>query len=149
MRAMVLLLAAAALGCEAQIPAESSDITDDEAAIRAVVSGMNSTWNAGDLAGNLDYVDEGAVQVSSGEEPIGEGKAVLAALWEDYAERFDSEMHTTMQHIWVSGDLAVAYGTSSITESPRAGGEATQTTSNVMWAFRRGPDGRWLYLASN
>ena len=148
MRAMVLLGAALALGCQTPPPAPPST-ADDEAAIRAVMQGFDSAWNAADTVALREYLEEDAVQVLVGAGQVTEGRSAVLAAWADYQRRFHSEYHMTAQQLWISGDLAVVLESDSITATPVAGGDTTRNAGKGLMAFRRGADGRWRLVATN
>ena len=148
MRAMVILGAALVLGCQTPSPAPPST-ADDEAAIRAVMQGFDSAWNAADTVALREYLEEDAVQVLVGAGQVTEGRSAVLAAWADYFQRFRSEYHMTAQQVWISGNLAVVVESDSITATPAAGGDTTRSAGKGLMAFRRDADGRWRLVASN
>lgn len=145
---MIFLVVALAVGCQGSLPAPPST-DDDEAAIRQAMLGFDSAWNARDTVALREYVEEGAVQVLTGQGQVTQGRSAMLAAWADYFERFHSEYHMTAQQLWISGDLAVVVESDSITASPVAGGDTTRAAGKGLMAFRRGSDGRWRLLATN
>ncbi len=123
---------------------EASDPAADEAAIRAVLQGLETTWNARDLDANAEYVDSDMVSLPPGEPPIS-GEAANRQAWEEMVATTDDEWHPSPEQIWVSGDLAVAWGRSIGAVGPK-GGEVTEFSDKNVWAFRRGSDGVWRML---
>lgn len=122
-------------------PAEEPSNPGDEAAIRAVLQGLETTWNAKDLDANAEYVDSEMVSLPPGETPI-RGEAANREYWENYLATMPDEWHPSPEEIWVSGDLAVAWGHSTSFGGPE-GGEATESRGKNVWVFRRGDDGVW------
>ena len=127
-----------------QSASEAPDPVADETAIRAVLQGLETTWNAGDLDGNAEYVDDDMVSLPPGEPRI-RGELANRQVWEETLATTDNEWHPSPEEIWVSGDLAVAWGRSTGFAGPK-GGEVTESMGNEVWVFRRGTDGVWRML---
>ncbi len=141
MRRKWLLVVALIIPAACQASSEASDPAADEAAIRAVLQGLETTWNAGDLDANAEYVDGDMVSLPPGEPPI-RGEAANRQEWEEMLATTDNEWHPSPEEIWVSGDLAVAWGRATGFNGPK-GGEVTEGSSKNVWVFRRGSDGDW------
>ncbi len=148
MRGTIFLVGALVLGCQGAPPAPPST-DDDEAAIRQVMRGFDSAWNARDTVALREYIEEGAVQVLVGPAHVFEGRSAILAALDGYYQRFYAEYHMTAQQLWISGDLAVVLASDSITASPVAGGDTTRSAGKGLMAFRRGSDGRWRLVATN
>ena len=123
---------------------EASDPAADEAAIRAVLEGLETRCNAGDLDANAEHVDSDMVSLPPGEPAI-IGEAANRQRWGAFLDANDDEWHPFPEQIWVSGDLAVAWGPTTSFGGPK-GGEATESSAKNVWAFRRGADGVWRML---
>ena len=141
MRRIWLLVAALIIPAACQPTSEASDSAADEAAIRAVLQGLETTWNAVDLDANAEYVDSDMISLPPGEAPI-RGGAANRQEWGEFLAANADEWHPFPEQIWVSGDLAVAWGRTTSFGGPR-GGEATESSGKNVWAFRRGEDGVW------
>ena len=144
MRRIWLVVVALTVPVACQPPSEASDTAADEAAIRAVLQGLETTWNAGDLNANAEYVDSDIVSLPPGEQWI-RGEAANRQVWEEMLATTDNEWHPAPEEIWISGDLAVAWGRSTGFVGPK-GGEVTESSGNEVWVFRRGTDGVWRML---
>jgi ketosteroid isomerase-like protein len=130
------------LGCQ---PApQASDPAADEAAIRAVLEGLEATWNAMDLDANAEFVDSDMVSLPPGEPPI-IGEPANRQEWAEFLAANDDEWHPSLEQVWVSGDLAVAWGPTTSVGGPK-GSEPTERSYKNVWAFRRGADGTWRLL---
>ena len=144
MRPMWLLVMALVLPSACQPAPETSDPAADEAAIRAVLQGLETTWNAGDLDANAEYIDSDMVSLPPGEPAI-RGEAANRQYWDEYLATMDGEWHPSPEEIWVSGDLAVAWGHSTGLGGSK-GGEVAEFNDREVWVFRRGSDGVWRML---
>ncbi len=141
MRRIWLLVVAVAFLSACQPTQEASNPAADEAAIRAVLQGLETTWNAEDLDANAEYVDSDMVSLPPGEPAI-IGEAANRQAWDEHLATMDDEWHPTAEQIWVSGDLAVAWGSSTGLTGPN-GGEVTEFSGKNVWVFRRASDGVW------
>ena len=141
MRRTWLLVVAMVFLSACQPAQETSDPAADEAAIRAVLQGLETTWNAADLDANAEYVDSDMVSLPPGEPAI-IGEAANRQAWDEHLATMDDEWHPTAEQIWVSGDLAVAWGRSTGATGPK-GGEVTESSGKNVWVFRRAGDGVW------
>ncbi len=139
-----LLVVALIIPAACQPASEASGPAANEAAIRAVLQGLETTWNAGDLDANAEYVDSDMVSFPPGEPPL-RGEAANRQDWEEFLATTDGEWHPSPEEIWVSGDLAVAWGGSAGLVGPK-GGEVTEYSGKSVWVFRRGSDGVWRML---
>ncbi len=144
MRRTWLLVVALIITAACQPASEASDPAADEAAIRAVLQGLETTFNAGDIDAMAEYVDGDMVSLAPGIPPI-RGEAANRQGWEEGLATMDVEWHPTTEQVWVSGDLAVAWGHSTSTGGPK-GGEVAQVRSKDVRVFRRGSDGVWRML---
>ena len=148
MRRLIYLVGVLCLGCQgAQSASPSTD--EDEAAIRVVMQSFDSAWNTQDTVGLRKLVEEGAVQVLTGQGEVTEGRSAMLAAWADYFRRFHSEYHMTAQQLWISGDLAVVLESDSVTATPITGGDTVHGVGKGLLVFRRGSDGRWRLVATN
>ena len=141
----LLILTPVMCGCQSSPPQPST--AEDEAAVREVLAGLERAWNARDLDATAALVEEEVVSISPDREQISEGKHALRSNWERFHSQTSHEWRPTIRRVWISGDLAVAYGIATNTTSPIAGGDTTHSTDKNMWVFRRSEDGRWRYLA--
>ena len=67
MRRIWLLVVALIVPAACQPASGASDPAADEAAIRSVLQGLETTWNAGDLDAHAEYVDSDMVSLPPGE----------------------------------------------------------------------------------
>jgi ketosteroid isomerase-like protein len=143
-----MLLAPVALILVAcQSAPEASDPAADEVAVRAILQGLEATWNAGNLDANAQYLDSDLVTIRPG-EPAFIGEAANRQDYEDFLAANDDEWHPLPERIWVSGDLAVAWGRVTSIGGPK-GQDATEQAGKSVWAFRRGEDRVWrMFLES-
>ena len=144
MRRTWLLVVALIIPAACQPASEASDPAADEAAIRAVLQGLETTWNAGDLDSNAEYVDGDMVSLPPGEPPI-RGEAANRQEWDEMLATTDNEWHP-----FAPGDLGLRRSRSSLGratgfDGPK-GGEVTEGSSKNVWVFRRGSDGVWRML---
>ena len=88
--------------------------------------------------------DSDMVSLPPGEAAI-RGEAANRQTWGEFLSENDDEWHPFPEQVWVSGDLAVAWGRTTSLGGLK-GEEASQSSGKNVWAFRRGEDGVWRLL---
>jgi uncharacterized protein (TIGR02246 family) len=98
--------------------------------------------NAGDLEAVVRIYSDDALLLPPEGEPIAGREAIHA----HYARIFETdvlEVPLSSEETVVSGDLAFNRGRTSVRATPRAGGDARETSDKYLMILRRNSDGKW------
>ncbi len=115
-------------------------MTDDERAIRAVVTDWLSASQAGDLQTVLNLMTDDVVFLVPGQPPF--GKPAFAAMSEGMkAARIEGT--SDIQEIEVFGDVAYLRNHLRITVTPPGGGPVMHRSGPTLSILRKGADGQW------
>lgn len=142
-RWLLALFTAPLVACAAPPPPPPPDTTEaDVAAIRAIGDRFLEAFNARD-ASRLDglFADD-AVELPVDAPPNVGREAILAASGA-YYESFELSQTATTEEITVLGDVAYAWGTWEVNETPAAGGDTKVNRGKWMEIYRRQADGTW------
>jgi uncharacterized protein (TIGR02246 family) len=117
-------------------------MSDDEAAIRAVVELWRSATFAGDVATVLALMTDDAVFQVPGKAPFGKAEfaAMSAAL--SGSARPDIDAQQTILELQVLGEIAYMRSALRLRITP-PGGESTERAGTTLTIFRK-VSGRWL-----
>lgn len=137
----IALMVALAACTQAPVPVPDTSEAD-EAAIRASSDAFLAGFNAGDVTAMADLYAEDAIAIPPDGPPTEGRDAILQSLSE-YFELFTATQTATTDEIILRGDLAVARGTWSSRETPKAGGEEVTRNGKWMEVQRRQADGSW------
>ena len=117
----------------------------DEMAIRGVIARWHEATAAGKVEEVLPLMDENVVFLVAGKPPM-KGRAAfekgLRSLLAGHAIRSSGDV----QEVEVSGDLAYARTSLSITVTPLAGGKPNSYSANALSIFRRQSGGNWVLV---
>jgi len=123
------------------------DVEADVEALKNMVDEWMALYNAGDFERLVSfYYAEDAV-VMPPNQPILEGREAILANFKKSREQFDEHCDSSVtEDVLVYGDLAVARGTDTGTNTPKVGGEPIKY--NIKWviAFERQSDGTWKFV---
>ena len=126
-----------------QAPPPPPDTTEaDEAAILASSDAFLAAFNAADLAVMAELYAEDAVAISPDGPPT-EGRDAIVQSLADYFSLFTAEQTATTTEVSVHGDVAVARGTWSVRETPKAGGDEQVRNGKWLEVQKRQADGTW------
>lgn len=125
-------------GESATVPETSNQA--DEAAIRKVFKQMEETWNAADLEALMAFIAEDVVQMPPNRPTI-EGKEALRSDWENFLSENTDIWKPSIEHIEVSGNLAVVRRRGTESWTPKTGGETITQAGKGITVFRRGSEG--------
>ncbi|MBZ5495771.1 MAG: SgcJ/EcaC family oxidoreductase [Acidobacteriia bacterium] len=119
---------------------------NDPADIQAIKD-TGSAWDKAYNAGNTEalasgYYTDDAVTMDPYQPPNVGKEAIRSALQKAF-DQFSDEGRSVVEDVRVSGDLAVARGTTEGKSSLKAGGYSAQFKSKWITAFQRQPDGSW------
>ncbi len=124
-------------------PAPQVDTSaEDEAALRASGDNFLAAWNAADVAALGSLLADDAIEMPP-DGPALRGRDAIMQGMRDYFEQFTATQTAETDEISIHGDIAVLHGTWTVTETPRAGGEAQTRSGKWMDVQRRQADGSW------
>lgn len=113
----------------------------DEEQIRHVISEWHRLTAKGELEPILDFMDDDAVFLRGGAEPM--GKREFAAGFREWAGKARIESKYEIREIHASGDIAYAWSYLSIAMTPKDGGKGERREGHVLTVFRKSPQGKW------
>jgi ketosteroid isomerase-like protein len=115
----------------------------DEKAIETAISEFVKAYNAGDLAGVLDYYGDDLIKIRNGGPA--ETKSDTAKRVAEVFARFHSRVDVVSDEIQVHGDFAFTRGSFRVTLTPKAGGESQAVDRRYLEIWRK-EKGRWLVV---
>ncbi len=134
----VLLLLVPAAAQEVNNPADVQGIKDANVA-------LDKAWSAGDCDAVLSLYLADAVAMPPN-KPATVGRDAMRPHCKKYFAQVRETLHSVVEGVRVSGDLAVAWGKQEGTTTPKAGGASEQYKQKWMSAYLRQPDGSWKVL---
>ena len=118
-------------------------MSNDEQAIRKIISTWMQLTAEGDLDRILPLMDEDAVFLTCGHPPM-RGREAFAAASRANSGQMDIEGNAEPVEVAVSGELAYAWTNLSLNIRPRNGGAPMQRTGPTLTVFRKTPAGTWV-----
>jgi uncharacterized protein (TIGR02246 family) len=139
-----LFLTLSACGGKPDVAAASgSSKQADEAAIRALLGNIQSTFNAGNLDEFMPVFADDAV-ISSQGSPDVVGAPAIRAMYEAALNQMGIQVSFDTQELEVFGDVAYERGTFVLKLSEKGTGKALAEVQNRhIHMFRRQADGQW------
>jgi uncharacterized protein (TIGR02246 family) len=136
-----LILVMAFAACT-QTPAPADTSEADAAAIRQAGDQWIASFNAGDAdALGLTYTED-AVSLPPEGPPVVGREAIVQGL-RDMFSQFAATQTATVDEVAVFGDVAMARGTWSTRQTPKAGGAEEVRSGKWMELQKRQADGSW------
>ncbi len=130
-------------GCTPTEPVEEASTTEaDVEAINQLPATYAAALNAGDLDGIMAGFTDDAVRMPPNASAI-IGKESIRSLLQTNLEQNTYQLDNPPEEVQVSGDLAFARGTYTVTVTPKAGGESIQREGKYLVIFQKQPDGSW------
>jgi uncharacterized protein (TIGR02246 family) len=138
---MVVAIATLLVACS---KAPVHDAAADEAAIRAVLGEIASTFNAGDYDGMFDrYLDDVIVSAPGTPDTVGK-QAWRTTMASTLPPTFAMKLKFDTQEIAVDGDLAYERGTYSLDIADKSSGAPVANVGGRhIHIFKRQADGQW------
>jgi uncharacterized protein (TIGR02246 family) len=120
-------------------------MTEDEQAIRTLVTTWMEATRADDLDRILELIDDDVVFIGAG-RPAMRGKAPFAEL--SRARHGNARVDGTVdiQEVRVFGDWAYVWNQLSVTVTPQGGGRPMRMAGPSISILRKKPDGRWVVV---
>ncbi len=140
---LILLSLLLIAGCTPTEPVEEASTTEaDVEAINQLPATFAAALNAGDLDGIMAGFTDDAVRMPPNAPAI-IGKESIRSLMQTNLEQNTYQLDNPPEEVQVSGDLAFARGTYTVTVTPKAGGESIQLEGKYLVIFQKQPDGSW------
>lgn len=125
--------------------AEKVDYETDRQAIEDVLEEWDKNAESGDLADNADYYTTDALRIGAG--TILSGKEEIRDAFQNYAGTGRiTKNENTLEDLWISGDLAVKWGTFSGVYEPNNGSYATYPKQAGTSVYERQKNGSWKMI---
>ena len=118
-------------------------MTDDERAIRNLITTWNRASEEGDVAKVLTLMSEDVIFLTPGQPPI-RGRDEFAALQKTVGDRFRLTAEGRLQEVVVRGDWAYCWTHLTVTMTPTDGGAPIRRAGHTLSILRKGPDGNWM-----
>ena len=116
--------------------------SEDQRAIRAVVSAWMAATKHGDNEAVLDLMTDDAVFLVAGQPPMGRS-AFASAAGSPSDERPTFDGVSDIKEIHVQGDLAYMWSYLTVTVTPPRSGDSVKRAGHTLTVFRK-VEGRWL-----
>ena len=139
---LVLTLAAALAACAKAPPPPADTSEADAAVIRQAGEDWLASFNAGDAEALGATYTEDAVSLPPDGAPVVGREAIVQSLTEFFTQ-FSATQTSTVDEVAVFGDLAMARGTWSTSETPKAGGAEQARNGKWLELMKRQADGSW------
>ncbi len=117
----------------------------DEQSIRDVIARWHRASAGGDVDCVLSLMTEDVVFLVAGHPPM-RGRAAFEKGLREVIKTHDLTSTGDVQEVRVSGDLAYAWSVLEVGMTPKAGGETSTRSGNVLSVFARQPDGSWQLM---
>ena len=122
-----------------------TNVSGDEAAVRAAVETWHRATNVGDVDRVLSLMADDAIFLAPERPPI-RGRAAFERTLRQLLETHTIASTATVREVAVSGDLAFGWTDLAVTIAPRDGSPPTTRAGSALSIFRKQPDGRWLLV---
>ena len=115
----------------------------DVQAIKEASLAWDKAWESGnaEVLVSRFYTPDAVTMAPN--QPASVGQQAIRAASQKYLDRYTDETRGILEDVRVSGDLAVARGTSEGKSTPKAGGASAQYKEKFLTAFQRQADGSW------
>jgi uncharacterized protein (TIGR02246 family) len=120
-------------------------MTDDEQAIRTLITTWMEATKADDLDRVLELMDDEVVFIGAG-RPAMRGKAAFAAASRGRDGKARVEGSVAIQEVRVFGDWGYCWNQLTVTVTPEDGGAPMRLEGPAMSILRKRADGRWLVV---
>ena len=118
-------------------------MTDDERAIRNLITTWWRASEDGDVAQVLTLMSEDVIFLTPGQPPI-RGRDEFAALQKAAGDRFRLTAQGKLEEVVVRGDWAYCWTHLTVTMTPRAGGAPIRRAGHTLSILRKDAGGNWV-----
>jgi uncharacterized protein (TIGR02246 family) len=115
----------------------------DVQAIKEASLAWDKAWESGNAEFLVSRFYTPDAVTMAPNQPASVGQQAIRAASQKYFDRYTEETRGILEDVRVSGDLAVARGTSEGTSTPKAGGASARYKEKFLTAFQRQADGSW------
>jgi uncharacterized protein (TIGR02246 family) len=130
--------------CNQAAEQQAVDLAADIEAINRLNDEYVAAVNAGDVDGIMMLYTDDAVLMPPN-QPALTGKGAIHSYLQGLFDMFSLEEVLSPGEVVVTGDWAFVRATTTVTVTPRAGGEQTQDIGKGIAIYRKEPDGSWKY----
>ena len=142
MRTVLSVLLVLALVALAACAPKVNDPADVQA-IKDASLAWDKAWESGDAEALVSRFYTPDAVTMAPNQPAAVGQQAIRAASQEYFDQYTEEARGTLEDVRVSGDLAVARGTSEGTSTPKTGGASVRNKEKFLTVFRREADGSW------
>ena len=118
-------------------------MSDDERAIRNLITTWHRASEEGDVAQVLTLMSEDVIFLTPGQPPI-HGRDEFAALQKAAGDRFRLTAQGKLEEVVVRGDWAYCWTHLTVTMTPRAGGAPIRRAGHTLSILRKDAGGNWV-----
>jgi len=118
-------------------------MTDDERAIRNLITTWHRASEEGDVAKVLTLMSEDVIFLTPGQPPI-RGRDEFAALQKAAGDRFRLTAQGKLEEVVVRGDWAYCWTHLTVMMTPKAGGAPIRRAGHTLSILRKDAGGNWV-----
>jgi len=118
-------------------------MSDDERAIRNLITTWHRASEEGDVAQVLTLMSEDVIFLTPGQPPI-RGRDEFAALQKAAGDRFRLTAQGKLEEVVVRGDWAYCWTHLTVTMTPRSGGAPIRRAGHTLSILRKDAGGNWV-----
>jgi uncharacterized protein (TIGR02246 family) len=118
-------------------------MTDDERAIRNLITTWHRASEEGDVAKVLTLMSEDVIFLTPGQPPI-RGRDEFATLQKAAGDRFRLTAQGKLEEVVVRGDWAYCWTHLTVTMTPKAGGAPIRRAGHTLSILRKDAGGNWV-----
>ena len=118
-------------------------MSDDERAIRNLITTWHRASEEGDVAQVLTLMSEDVIFLTPGQPPI-RGRDEFAALQKAAGDRFRLTAQGKLEEVVVRGDWAYCWTHLTVTMTPKAGGAPIRRAGHTLSILRKDAGGNWV-----
>jgi uncharacterized protein (TIGR02246 family) len=118
-------------------------MSDDERAIRNLITTWHRASEEGDVAQVLTLMSEDVIFLTPGQPPL-RGRDEFAALQKAAGDRFRLTAQGKLEEVVVRGDWAYCWTHLTVTMTPRAGGAPIRRAGHTLSILRKDAGGNWV-----
>ena len=118
-------------------------MSDDERAIRNLITTWHRASEEGDVAQVLTLMSEDVIFLTPGQPPI-RGRDEFAALQKAAGDRFRLTAQGKLEEVVVRGDWAYCWTHLTVTMTPKTGGAPIRRAGHTLSILRKDAGGNWV-----
>ena len=118
-------------------------MSDDERAIRNLITTWHRASEEGDVAQVLTLMSEDVIFLTPGQPPI-RGRDEFAALQKAAGDRFRLTAQGKLEEVVVRGDWAYCWTHLTVMMTPKAGGAPIRRAGHTLSILRKDAGGNWV-----